>query len=149
MRRAHGFTMVELMTTMAIVIVLGMMAGPAFTSMVANYKSRSASSDLFTALVRARSEAIKRGVDVTVTPVGGSWAAGWSSRAAGSPDNLDQHNALSSVTTSGPTSIQFGSSGRVRSTSVPKITITASDNTSRCVKVDLSGRATTLSGACT
>lgn len=92
----RGFTLVELLVVMTISAILLAMAVPAFTSMIQNNRVSSAANSLQNSLDLARSEAIRRGNNVSLcrsanannaTPAcsdsasggfaGNDWAAGW------------------------------------------------------------------------
>ena len=66
MSRTQGFTLIELMVTIAIAAILMGIAIPAFRDMLNSSKLTTQTNQLITALHLARSEAIKRGVRVTV-----------------------------------------------------------------------------------
>ena len=77
--RQRGFTFAELLAVVAIVAILAGVAAPAMGGLVAGQRARAATSDVYTALVQARSEAIKRNAEVTLLPTtSGHWEAGWS-----------------------------------------------------------------------
>lgn len=61
-----GFTLLELMITIAILSILIAVATPSFTSMVLSNSVSSDQDRIFTLLISARSEAIKRGGVVSV-----------------------------------------------------------------------------------
>lgn len=65
-KRVTGLTLIELMMTLAILVVLATLAGPSFTAMFANNRISSATNDLIADLARARNEAVRRGGIVTV-----------------------------------------------------------------------------------
>ncbi|MDE2154958.1 MAG: prepilin-type N-terminal cleavage/methylation domain-containing protein [Xanthomonadaceae bacterium] len=58
-RRGRGFTLVELMITMAVAVVLIMIAVPSFRSMTLSNKLTTAANDMVGAINIARMEAIK------------------------------------------------------------------------------------------
>ena len=88
--RNSGFTLVELMVTLAVMTILVTVAVPAFIDVIRDNRQIAATNELVTALNYARSEAIKRGVPVSVcrcvdnasaTPScdesGSDWSVGW------------------------------------------------------------------------
>lgn len=80
-----GFTLIELLVTIAIAAIVLTVAVPNFITFVQNNRLTAQANDLVTALNYARSEAIKRGVRVTVcsrstdTACAGAndWSTGW------------------------------------------------------------------------
>jgi type IV fimbrial biogenesis protein FimT len=84
-RKSSGFTLVELMVVIGMVVVLFSLAVPSFTAMIENTKVTIQTNELVSAFNLARSEAIKRGVRVTVCKSAngtactnaGDWAQGW------------------------------------------------------------------------
>lgn len=63
---ARGFTMIELMVVVAILAVLAALATPSFTPLMERWRVRQAVDGLQSALYYTRSEAIKRGGNVTI-----------------------------------------------------------------------------------
>lgn len=140
--RNSGFSLIELMVTIVIAAILASIAMPSFTAIIQNQRIRSASSDLYSSLIRARSEAIKRNVNITLTPVSGNWASGWQiahPTTAGS--FIEEHPALTNITITGPGSVVYSSSGRTQAGANVTFTITGiTTENKRCVYVDVSGR---------
>jgi prepilin-type N-terminal cleavage/methylation domain-containing protein len=68
LRRLRGFTLVELMVVVAIAAILALIAAPSFTETINRTRRKTYANQLFEDLAFARSEAIKRGVPVTVCP---------------------------------------------------------------------------------
>ena len=72
------------MVTIAILAILAMMAAPLMQGQIASSRVTAATNDLLTTLAHARSEAVRRGITVTVTATGGDWKNGWASTAGSS-----------------------------------------------------------------
>jgi type IV fimbrial biogenesis protein FimT len=80
-----GFTMLELMITLSIAAILLAVAVPSYQSVMVQSRLTTQANELMTALHYARSEAVKRGVRVTICKSsdgtactsGGSWQDGW------------------------------------------------------------------------
>ena len=143
----RGFTLIEMMVTVTIIAVMLGLGVPSFRNFIASQKAKSASHDLMTAMVIARSEAIKRNAVVTLAPVtADTWVSGWTVSAAPSATTVHQQQALSGVTISlAPSTVVFQANGRTTATSRFQVTGTT---TSKCVRVDLTGIPSSYSGAC-
>jgi type IV fimbrial biogenesis protein FimT len=149
--RAFGFTMVEMLVVLVILAILAAIAAPNMGAMIRTQRVKTASFDVFSGLVLARSEALKRNSTVTVAPVGGNWASGWTITDSNG-NTVRKQSGFTTVSITGPSNVVFTSSGRLSGGSSPQFSLTASDvaaENQRCVKVDLSGRPVSLQGACT
>lgn len=147
-RNAAGFTLVEAMVVVSIIAILASLAAPSFSDFIASQRAKAVATDLYIALMKARSEAVKRNTNVTLSQKTGGWQNGWQ---IPDPSNasiiLEDHGAIKGVTISTQANITYQSSGRVQGTSAPSFTITAS-GASRCVSVDLSGRPYVKASSC-
>jgi type IV fimbrial biogenesis protein FimT len=149
--RASGFTMVEMLVVLVILAILAAIAAPNMGTMVRTQRVKTASFDVFSGLVLARSAALKRNSSVTVAPVGGNWASGWTIKDANG-NTVRNQSGFSTVTITGPTNVVFTSGGRLSGGSAPQFALSAQDvapENQRCIKVDLSGRPVSIQGACT
>lgn len=151
--RSRGFTLIELMVVVAIAAILAAVAAPSFRSFVSGQRVKTAASDFVMAAILARSEAIKRNANVTITSTSSGatgWKDGWTISAGGTALSLQQ--AYVGVTFSGPaTAITYNGNGRL-SAAVNTMTITSTDGSARCIAFDLSGMpksTKSASGTCT
>jgi len=149
-RRSHGFTLVEMMVVMVIAAILAGVAAPSFSKAIASQRAKSAGTDVYLALLKARSEAIRRNAVVTLAPKTGGWQNGWQIVNPGdATDILEDHGAASSVAITGPTSVVYRPSGRLQAGSSVSFAVTVGTGasaSSHCVAVELSGQPYTKSG---
>lgn len=175
--KARGFTLIELMITIAVAILLAGVGVPSFRAMIASERMSSESFDIVAMLTLARSEAIKRNATVTATPnldpstSSNNWKQGWviTSTFNGNPVTISTKDALSgsditiscfqgSPLTATPCSpISYMANGRLdrntmtqsQSIQIFSTSLPASGGqNARCVSIDLSGRPLTKKGTC-
>jgi type IV fimbrial biogenesis protein FimT len=156
--RIAGFTLVEMIVTLSIIGVLLAIAAPGMRQLTLNQGVKTAAFDIFSAMLYARSEAIKRpGETVTLQPVstsGGQWVNGFYVRD-GAGDTLRKWTVASNITVTDTnstpvTSISFAKDGHLAVTPKIEINLVSSLNgvSPRCVRVDLTGRPYSALGAC-
>ena len=151
--RFAGFSLMEVIVVVAILGILAAIGVPSMRDLIASSKVRTAASDVYSSLIFARSEAIKRNSSVDVIPsVASNWGAGWSVRVTGAAENLTTREAITNnVTLGGPaSSVRYRGDGRLidpatGSLFAAEVTFTfrATDFNHvplRCVSVDPSGR---------
>ena len=107
MKKSSGFTLTELVVTIAIVAILMAFAIPNFRTLIQNYTQSTQANNLVFALNYARSEAVKQDAQINIcaSPDGATcsagatnWAIGWMvyNQATGNP--LQSWPALASGT---------------------------------------------------
>lgn len=147
--RSAGYTLPELITSLAVVGVLCGLSVPGMSGLMLDTRAKTAAIDVYSTMVYARSEAIKRNANVDIIPNGGNWKSGWTVQVGGT--------VLKTVTpeTSGlddiaaPATITYGGDGRLTDpgTITYLISVTGNPNvTARRVIVDTGGRASIRQG---
>lgn len=152
----HGFSLLELLVVVAIMGIAMAIGVPGAQSLLANQRSKSAANDLITTSMFARSEAIKRGIPIYVTPVSNNFANGWCLLAADVACNPSAPNiatmqikeATTDTNYSLTSKIEFSRSGRLATQLRITLTDAVEGNLKRCVTIDTSGTARTTLGGC-
>lgn len=164
MKRAPGFTLIEMMVTIAIMAILLAIGIPSFQQLIINNRIVTNTNDLIADLAMARSEALKKGGSVVVTVCAStdgascSGANDWSGGHlvfvdAGSVGSVDSGDVVLrkmgaveglTVTASGFSTtgyLAYRSSGAVTSTQLGTFTVCKSGYLGRIVTVSPIGRS--------
>lgn len=158
----NGFSLIELMIVIAIVGIIAAGSMELFTSLTQSQRVRSASFEMYSTLAIARSEALKRGVNVTVFPVDDAdWSLGWeiwypdSTSPDDMPDASGKGRMIRSqakvqevvfTTSSTPlASVTFTRTGRPTAQSWFGFQVS---EYKKCVSLELSGSPRTKTGDC-
>jgi type IV fimbrial biogenesis protein FimT len=160
MARLQGFTLIEMMVTIALMSVLTMLAMPSFTTWIANNKVRTVSDSLQNGLRFAQSEALRRSRPI-VFSLTNSTAPQTSLAAAANGSNwsinvakssLDANNVFvqagvlpdvaASVQIAGPAAVCFNSMGRLVANTDTGVSGASCDTASTVFTYDI-----TLAGA--
>ncbi|MBF0271886.1 MAG: GspH/FimT family pseudopilin [Magnetococcales bacterium] len=137
--RNKGFTLVETLITLSIVAILMTLGLPYMKNAVLTQQVKNAVSDLHFSLVHARSEAIKRNANVTITPTG-TWNGGWS--VLSGTTVLKNQDGYPDLTITGPAgSVTYQRNGRPAA-AMTDFNVSVSGNTAvtmRCVSIGANG----------
>jgi len=173
MRTQTGFTLIELMVTIAVVAILLTVGVPSFRSLTQNNRMSTQANELMAALTLARSEAVKRGASVTIcssadqASCAGSnnWATGWivfsDSNADATVDAgetivrtwaaLTGGSTLLGIGVGGANSITFLASGLTSLAADAVFSLSTNGctgNNARTIRVNRTGRANAAAAAC-
>lgn len=143
----------ELLVVVAVVGVLATLALPSFRSMMESQRVKNAGFEMFSLLSLARSEAIKRNGNVTITPTTNAAGEIGFSVSAASGEVIKTKSPLKgiviTVNPSSTTEVVYQRTGRATANPTFQIDVSATPTVNvRCIKVELSGMPRTLKGVC-
>lgn len=126
-RDIRGFSVIELMIVVAIVGALSMVAAPSFVTLIKSTRIKGVASDLHMALLKARSEAVKRNASVRVQRAGANWGTGWDVVLVSDGTVLATRPAPEGISFTGdnPANVTYLRSGRI-SGAQPTFTVNTS-----------------------
>lgn len=155
------------MVTLAVAAIVVTVAVPSFRAIVQNNRAATQANELVTALNLARSEAVKRGVSVSMCPssnqdtCSGGWADGWIVFVDPNNDGVRQSTEVllrawgplrGDATLTGPTNIRYQGTGGLPGTTAPAPfqhrVAGCSGNQGRDITLNLAGRATVTTVPC-
>ncbi|WP_175452411.1 GspH/FimT family pseudopilin [Thiohalomonas denitrificans] len=144
-RGQAAFTLIELMITLAILVILTTLAVPGFNGYISNQRVKSAAYDLIATFNYARSEAVKRNEPVTISADASDWSNGWAITAGGKTlQTYEADNSVSIAESNSQFSITYKGNGRLSNSTKPAVTICdpnlSSSVTKRVIHLDLTGR---------
>ena len=131
MKKEAGLTLIELVSTMAVLAIVAAIAVPSFNMFISGNKKSAAVNQLTGAFAVARSEAVTRNARMTLSATGGDWAQGWTITATTSGTQVKVGPAIPqtvTVTNTGPTTVEFNSDGTLRTALPAGFTITICDS---------------------
>jgi len=112
--RELGFTLVELLFTLAILAIALSIAAPNFSELLHNQRAGTATQELRNALDFARESAAHSGQPISIVAIDGDWAAGWEvfADSGNSGVRAPQHLPLAAHGPLGDISIRTDSTSR-------------------------------------
>jgi len=160
--RQTGFSLLELMATVAVGGILLAVGLPSFVNLIKSNRLTTQTNSVLTALHLARNESINRGHNIRVLPIvaGTDWAPGWQVRLDVNSDGitdaedtvLRSFDAIEDATLVGDAdNVTYQSSGFITTTSANTITLTAYECTGediRVISVKLSGLVSSARQVC-
>ena len=109
MQGKRGFTLIELMVTIAVMAIIAMIAAPSMSNMVAKQRLNSTTRELANTLSQARSQAALLRKEVTVT---------LNSDSPNTQTNYYWNPTINSTLTSSTVSVVFNPNGAVKGATV-------------------------------
>lgn len=154
--RSRGFTLIEMLVTLAVFAVLLMIAIPSMRPFLQSQSVKNASMDINSTVALARSEAIKRNATVDVTATSPTdWSQGWVVSQTTPATTIRKQPALANIviTPSNGGSFSFDGNGRMTTTGAT-FTIAPLDKTAPqplclTVTVGATGRVESTKVTCT
>jgi len=164
MSSQKGFTLIELMISLGILAILATMAVPSFQGVIEKNRVTSQANFLLSAVQTARSEAVRRGVPIGFSAIGGDYDDGWCVHTGINCEAgviLRTGETNSAVVYGGPTTIAFDARGQrslptfgtdgaeSQFTLQPTGCAATTPNRQRIVQIGIGGRSLVIRGACT
>jgi type IV fimbrial biogenesis protein FimT len=151
----NGFTLIEMMATVVIAGILTTIAAPNIHTMTMNNRMTTHVNEFVTTMALARSEAIKRGVNIDIVAINSSdttneWGDGWRIDIGGSTISkfpaLDSSAKLNSD--SDTIAFQYQPSGRINTTDTLYLCDNRTGETGRKITIATTGRVSTSEYTC-
>lgn len=152
MARSQGFTLVEMMVTVAVAAILISIAMPSLNQIADSNALKATTRDLVSTINTARSQSISTRTDILVEPADGGWGDGWSitydnAAAETSQDYLPRDDVtVSRVGSNG--AMTFLSRGGLQGGSATFSVCHANLEKGRTISVTFLGKVSTAVGDC-
>ena len=142
-RTSHrGFTAIEMLVTVSVLAILTAVASPSLAAFLNSQRVKTSSFDVYSSLMFARSEAIKRRSNISIVAGSTDWTSGWRIQDASSNVLRNQDGPKGVTITSSNSTLTYGIDGRL-TTSGALLSIEALTNPDnagrRCLDIDTTG----------
>lgn len=158
----QGFTLLELIITIAIFAVIAGFAIPGFQNLIEANRVTSHTNNFLSALKTARSEAVKRGGPVTLAPINGGFSEGWCLYEGTAGSDCDSVTTIRrfqvgggiSIDAGDTNAIEFDDRGRLSSPdsevdiAVDPVSCDGEEGKRRLISIGFGGRASSSRGDC-
>jgi type IV fimbrial biogenesis protein FimT len=152
MKNHSGFTLIELMVTVALAAILVTLAIPSFRTMVLDNRLVTAANAFVADANLARSEAIKRGTTVSIVANAGGWTNGWAVKLGVAGTTLKVADALKDTVTAtaagGVSTFTFSPDGSSSATDTLHVCDGRTGEAGKAISIELSGRVGTDGYTC-
>lgn len=152
MNRYKGFTLVELMVTIAVAAILIGIAMPSLSALSASNALKATTRELTSTINTARSQSISTRTQVQVNPASGGWGAGWSivyeSEATEENQKFEPQDEVSVSRSGGSGGLTFLPRGGLQGGPTVFTVCHSRLENGRVISVSFLGKVTTEAGSC-
>ena len=138
---SRGFSMVELVVVVALIMILSAFAVPQVMNNLRTYQLTSAASQVADAIKFTRSEAIRRNVNVNclASASGSTWMVGTDSNGDGTLETSERHFLMTGMTQFLPSSNVANAGSLPTALNVPAVTVLSASSSTQTISFDPRG----------
>jgi prepilin-type N-terminal cleavage/methylation domain-containing protein len=137
----RGFSLVELVVVVALIMILSAFAVPQVMNNIRSYQLTSAASQVADAIKFTRSEAIRRNVNVAclASASGSTWMVGTDSNGDGTLETSERHFQMTGMTQFLPSSDVATAGSLPTALNVPAVTVLSASSSTQKISFDPRG----------